>query len=146
MLSFAALLLAVGLVMLHGGGHGVRRGTCRTLRCISVGATVGVLTGFLGVGGGFLIVPALVVFAGLETKMAVGTSLAIIALNSAAGLAGQLRYAAVDWPLTITFIGLTLAGMLAGLSMSQRISEDASRKGFAVFLLIVSVAVAGTNI
>ncbi|GAC1652664.1 MAG: hypothetical protein NVS9B15_13230 [Acidobacteriaceae bacterium] len=143
LLMFAAIMLTVGLIMLRGGFQGLTPGECRPLRCAAVGAAVGVLTGFLGVGGGFLIVPALVLFAGLDTKKAVGTSLAIIAMNSFSGLFGQLRYASVDWQLTAGFTVLALAGMLIGLALSSRVSEPALRRAFAVLLLIVAVTVAG---
>lgn len=143
LLIFAAIMFIVGSIMLRGGFHELTPGQCRPLRCAVVGAAVGVLTGFLGVGGGFLIVPALVLFAGVDTKKAVGTSLAIIALNSFAGLFGQLRYAPVDWLLTAEFTLLALAGMLLGFALSNRVSEPALRKAFAVLLLVVAVSVAG---
>jgi hypothetical protein len=105
MLMFAALMLAVGVRML--ASHQALMppsGSCSINRCIPSGFAVGLLTGFLGVGGGFVIVPALVWFAGLDTRRAIGTSLGIIAVNSAAGLAGQLRYTHWDWRLTGEFL------------------------------------------
>lgn len=146
MLMFAGLLLVVGVIMYRGGVQGLPPGVCRPIRCLLVGAAVGLLSGFLGVGGGFLIVPALVLFAGLETKTAVGTSLAIIALNSAAGLLGQIRFAGFDWGLTPALIGVTLGGMLMGLAVSDRISEGTLRKGFAILLLIVAFVLGGLNL
>ena len=143
LLIFAAIMLVVSVVMFRGGFQGLTPGQCRPLRCAVVGAAVGVLTGFLGVGGGFLIVPALVLLAGLDTKKAVGTSLAIIAANSFSGLAGQLRYAPVDWRLTAEFTALALAGMWIGLLLSNRVSEPALRKAFAALLLAVAVTVGG---
>ena len=107
---------------------------------------MGLLTGFLGVGGGFLLVPALVLFAGLDTKTAVGTSLAIIALNSAAGFLGQLRYAGVTPSLTALFITLALIGMLGGLALTKQISETTLRKAFASLLLVVACAVGTLNL
>ena len=146
MLIFAALLLVVGIIMYRGGVQGLPPGVCRPIRCLSVGAVVGLLSGFLGVGGGFLIVPALVLFAGLETKTAVGTSLAIIALNSAAGLLGQVRYAEFEWSFTLALATSTVVGMLMGLLVSERISEVTLRKGFAVVLLLVALIVGGLNV
>jgi uncharacterized membrane protein YfcA len=143
LLIFATIMLVVGLVMFRGGFQGLTPGECRPLRCAVVGAAVGILTGFLGVGGGFLIVPALVLFAGLDTKKAVGTSLAIIAANSFSGLFGQLRYAAVNWLLTGEFTVLALVGMWIGLMLSNRVSEPALRKVFASLLLVVAVTVGG---
>lgn len=146
MLVFAVLALVVGLLMFRGGVVGLAPRTCRPVRCLAAGAFVGLLTGFLGVGGGFLIVPALVFFAGLETRTAVGTSLAIIALNSAAGLLGQIRFAALDWRLTGAFTGITLVGMLVGLSAGERFSEETLRKAFASILVVVAVVVGGLNL
>lgn len=146
MLIFAVLLLVVGIVMFRGGARGLPPGVCRPVRCLAIGAAVGLLTGFLGVGGGFLIVPALVLFAGLDTKSAIGTSLAIIALNSAAGLAGQLRYATLDWALTGSLTVLALAGMLVGLALSERVSEEGTRKAFASLLIVVSIVIAGITL
>ena len=146
MLIFAALLLVVGGLMFRGSVEGLPPTTCRPIRCLLVGACVGLLTGFIGVGGGFLIVPALIFFAGLETKVAVGTSLAIIALNSAAGLLGQVRYVEIEWGLTLVFTGLTLAGMLVGLKLGERLSEETLRRAFASVLVAVAVIVGSLNL
>jgi uncharacterized membrane protein YfcA len=140
---FAGIMLIVSVVMFRGGFQHLTPGQCRPLRCTAVGAAVGVLTGFLGVGGGFLIVPALVLFAGLDTRKAVGTSLAIIALNSFSGLLGQLRYVAVDGRLTAEFIVLALGGMLMGFELTNRVSEPVLRKAFATLLLVVAATVTG---
>lgn len=146
MLIFAALLLVVGGLMFRGLVEGLPPSTCRPIRCLLLGAFVGLLTGFLGVGGGFLIVPALIFFAGLETKVAVGTSLAIIALNSAAGLLGQIRYVELDWGQTLVFTGVTLAGMLVGLKLGERLSEETLRRAFASVLIAVAVIVGSLNL
>lgn len=146
MLIFSVLLLVVGLFMFRGAGQGLVPGVCSPARCLAIGAVVGLLTGFLGVGGGFLIVPALVLFAGLETKVAIGTSLGIIALNSAAGLAGQVRYSEMNWFLTASLTGLALGGMLVGLSFSERVSDEDSRKAFASLLIVVSIVIAGVSV
>ena len=91
LLLFGSLMLVVGSEMLHRGQAKAVSHECRPLRCLATGAAVGVLTGFLGVGGGFLILPALVLFAGLEMKPAIGTSLAVIAVNCLGGLIGQMH-------------------------------------------------------
>ena len=89
------------------------------LRLTVLGLAVGLLTGFFGVGGGFLIVPALVVVLGLPMRLAVGTSLLAIALNALWGLFGYLRFGDLDWSLTGLFavaglLGVVLGGRLAG--------------------------------
>jgi uncharacterized protein len=111
-----------------------------------VGAVVGVVTGFLGVGGGFLIVPALVMFAGLEVKHAIGTSLAIIAVNSASGLLGQLRYADVNWILTAMFLIASVLGMVAGVAVVRHVTTSALNRAFASLLIVVGVVVAGVQL
>jgi uncharacterized protein len=145
MLSFAVLMLVVGTLMLVGkpGRHGWCE--CRTWRCLLVGFLVGGLTGFLGVGGGFLIVPALVFTAGVETKKAIGSSLAIIAFNSAAGLLGQLRYVHIDWRLTLLFLIASLMGMGFGLAIVRRLPEHNIRLAFACTLLVIGGLIAYRN-
>jgi uncharacterized membrane protein YfcA len=131
LLCFGALMLVAGLRMLAGNQVAPSRRQCRPLRCFATGIVVGLLTGFLGVGGGFVILPALVVFAGLEMKTAVGTSLAVIAVNSFAGLLGQLRYVQFDWVLTLAFLAAAAIGMLGGLMLAKRISPGSLRRAFA---------------
>jgi uncharacterized membrane protein YfcA len=145
MLAFAGLLLGVGFIMLIKGDDDLPPGVCRPIRCLSIGAAVGLLTGFLGVGGGFLIVPALVLFAGLRAKLAIGTSLGIIAVNSASALAGQVRYTDLNWTLTLALTGLAIAGMLLGIRVADRISEKTFRKAFASLLVLVAIMVAVVN-
>lgn len=108
-------------------------------QALLAGAGVGVLTGFLGVGGGFLIVPALVLFGGLGMAQAVGTSLPIIALNSAAGLAGHLSQGALDWPVTLRFVALGALGVAAGVALARRTTPSRLRQGFAWFVIVVAV-------
>jgi uncharacterized membrane protein YfcA len=111
-----------------------------------IGAAVGVLTGFLGVGGGFLLVPMLVFFAGLDMRRAVGSSLAIIALNSVSGLVGQLQYIELDWRVTSGFLAVALIGMLLGLALAGRIPELTLRKLFAGFVIAVACVLLITNV
>lgn len=108
------------------------------------GLAVGVLTGFVGVGGGFLIVPALVLLGGLSMRMAVGTSLAIIALKSFAGFYKYLDVLqaaglALDWDVLTTFIAVGAAGSLAGNVLSGWIPQALLQRVFAAFLLVVGV-------
>ena len=105
MLLFAALLLGVGLKMWRGRGGDEAHcdNECRTGRCAFAGWGVGILTGFLGVGGGFLLVPALRRFAHQNMKLAVGTSLGIIAFNSLAGFAAHLGE--VVWQKGLRLLG-----------------------------------------
>jgi uncharacterized membrane protein YfcA len=107
------------------------------------GLCVGVLTGFVGVGGGFLIVPALVLLGGLPMRRAVATSLVIIALKSAAGFWKYLGVLAdagsgVDWTVIGLFVLVGFVGSLAGKSLSGRVNQPALQRGFAVFLVVMA--------
>jgi uncharacterized membrane protein YfcA len=138
---FAAIMLAAGLPMVRGQAMWQGETKCHVGRCLVVGAFVGALTGFLGVGGGFVIVPALVLFAGVETKQAVGTSLAIITLAGAGGLLGHIQNTSFDWPLTLGFLGLALAGMFGGLWIADNIPGPTLKKSFGWFVIVLAILV-----
>jgi uncharacterized membrane protein YfcA len=143
---FAVLMLVTGVAMLRrrsGSQDQRQRQQCRVWPCLLLGAVVGLLTGFLGVGGGFLIVPALVLFAGVETKPAVGSSLAIIALNAAGGLIGQLQYVSLDWWLTLSFLGLSLVGMFGGLFLAEKVPSESLSKAFGWFVVVLALVIGG---
>ncbi len=117
---------------------------CRT-RCVPHlghiavhGVGVGVLTGLVGVGGGFLIVPALVLLSGIPMKQAVGTSLVIVAAKSYAGFAGYLGGVSVDYALMGAFTAVTVLGSFAGAHFSSRITQATLKKIFAWFLVVVA--------
>jgi len=110
-----------------------------------VGLGVGLLTGLVGVGGGFLIVPALVVFGSVPIKQAVGTSLAVIAMNCAAGFAGQSGEEHVRWGFVAAFTVVTTAGLLAGTAIVPYVRQVTLKRGFAVLLLIISALVLWNN-
>lgn len=139
---FAALMLAVAVRMLThdpaGDSCGPVHGPSRA-KAILAGVVTGTLTGFLGVGGGFLIVPALVLFAGLAMKQAVATSLMVIALNCAAGLAGHLGESDFHAPMTLVVTALAVAGMFAGVAISHRLPSRQLRRGFAIFVILIAV-------
>ena len=102
------------------------------------GIGVGVLTGFVGVGGGFLIVPALVLLSRIPMKIAVGTSLAIVAAKSYAGFAGYMGAVPIDWTLMGGFTAVTVVASFAGTRIAHRFSQDTLKRAFAVFLLFVA--------
>lgn len=102
------------------------------------GLVVGGVTGFVGAGGGFLIIPALVVLVGMPMKIAVGTSLFIIAAKSLIGFVGDLQGTAViDWKLMLIVAGIAIVGLFLGMSLSKKVSETALKKGFGYFVLIM---------
>lgn len=136
MLMFAAIMLAVGARMLAVKRSFIEpNGECHLYRCIPADFVVGLVTGFLGVGDGFLIVPALVWFAGIDIKRAIGTSLGIIAGNSGSGLAGQLPYTHWDWHLTGEFLLGALIGMGCGVPIVKRAPDQGLRRAFVVAVI-----------
>lgn len=106
-----------------------------------LGLGVGILTGFVGVGGGFMIIPALVLLGGLPMKEAIGTSLLIITANSTTGFLGYLNQVNVDWNLIITFTLAASAGTLTGSYLTKFIDAKDLQKGFGYFVLAVAIFV-----
>ena len=102
------------------------------------GLVVGGVTGFVGAGGGFLIIPALVLLAGLEMKIAVGTSLIIIALKSIIGFGGDLIGGfQTDWILVFYIMSATLVGVLVGNFLSQKFTGEQLKKYFGIMVLVI---------
>ena len=164
--SGGALIATFALVMLLAAAATWRRAgrpgaigelraqpTCPPLRLardLAAGLLVGTLTGFFGVGGGFLIVPALLIFLALSIRLAVGTSLAIITITSVMGLVAHLAAGrSIDVPVTATMTAGCIAGALAGAAFAARVPQRALGRGFAGLLtvvatyLLVSAAVLG---
>lgn len=146
MLIFAAIMLVVGTAMWFGS-IGLRRSmSCNPYKCLGAGFGVGLLTGFIGVGGGFLIIPALVLFAGLESQKAIGTSLAIITFNSATGFLGQLRFVRMDWNFVGGFLFFALGGMFCGIALSRRLPDALLKRIFAITVMVLGVAIGLKNL
>jgi len=101
------------------------------------GAVVGTLTGLVGAGGGFLIIPALVLFAGLEMKRAIGTSLIIIAVKSLVGFTGDMSNYVIDWPFLLTFTGIAVVGIFIGSFLATKIDGQKLKTGFGWFVLVM---------
>jgi hypothetical protein len=142
MITFAALMVVVAVRMLLPGTSGLRvTPEHHHLRCLAVGLGVGVLTGFLGVGGGFLLMPALVNYARLPLRVATGTSLAVIACNSASGFVSHLGGVPTPWLLAAVFSAIAGAGVLVGGRIASRLPEKVLRQGFAILVLITAAFV-----
>jgi uncharacterized membrane protein YfcA len=103
------------------------------------GAIVGMLTGLVGAGGGFLIIPALVLFSKLPMKQAIGTSLLIIAAKSLIGFTGDLGNQIMDWSLLLTITALAIVGIFIGNSISKKVSAHGLKKGFGWFVLVMGI-------
>lgn len=104
------------------------------------GALVGTLTGLVGAGGGFLIIPALVLLAKMPMKLAVGTSLFIIAAKSLLGFTGDLQgNETIDWTLLSTFTGLSIVGIFIGIFLSKKIEGNKLKSAFGWFILVMGI-------
>jgi uncharacterized membrane protein YfcA len=102
---------------------------------------VGLLTGLIGVGGGFLIVPALVFVAKLPMRLAIGTSLLVITLNALSGFAGYLGTVPIDWNLVLWFTSVAAIGSIAGTLISKQVPQKLLKEVFGVLLIGVSLYV-----
>jgi uncharacterized membrane protein YfcA len=141
---FGVLMLVVAARMFLSPKIPARISASRTLRddwrpLVATGLAVGIMTGFFGVGGGFLIVPALVLVLGLNMRTAVGTSLVVIAINSASGLAAHLRYGSLDLAMAGLFTIGGAVGALLGASFAGRLDEQRLQRGFASFVALLGV-------
>lgn len=141
LVAFALLMLAIGFMLFFRRDDGIE--VSQSSKSLGVvlasGAGVGLLTGVLGVGGGFLVVPALVMLVGLPVQIAVGTSLIVIAMNSAAGFIGHAGSGSFDLVMTLIFTSAGLAGTLAGTKLSSRMSSSKLQKVFAVFVVVLAI-------
>ncbi|MCG2622182.1 sulfite exporter TauE/SafE family protein [Arthrobacter sp. I2-34] len=154
MLAFAAIMVLAGIRML--GKTREASGPCNTAagpawrsclpRAVAVGLLVGFLTGLLGVGGGFLITPALTLFLGLGMAQAVGTSLLIIVMNSAAGFSAHAAGLAIDWPMVLAFAVPAVLGSLAAAGLAHRLKDRHIRITFATLIFTVATGVAATTL
>lgn len=141
MTAFALLMLLVGGMMLlprRVPTH-VSRARPTLLTVLASGGGVGLLTGLLGVGGGFLIVPALVMILGLPMVEAVSTSLIIISANSLAGFLGHWSQGSFDLTLALVFVVAGTAGTLVGARLARRLPADQLRRAFGVFVIGLAI-------
>jgi uncharacterized membrane protein YfcA len=141
------MMLATAVAMLRG--RRAPEGTVHTdlplLHVALHGVVVGVVTGLVGAGGGFLVVPALVLLGGLPMGAAVGTSLVVIAMKSAAGLAGYLHSVQIDWGLALAVTAAAVLGSVLGGRLVGRVDPDVLRRAFGWFVVVMGVFVLGTQ-
>jgi uncharacterized protein len=142
--AFALMMVATAVAMLRGRrpvAPGAAPAELPLRRVLLDGAAVGLVTGLVGAGGGFLVVPALALLAGLPMGVAVGTSLLVIAMKSGAGLAGYLTTVQVDWALTGAITVAAVAGSLVGARLVSLVPADALRRAFGWFVLAMGALV-----
>ncbi len=142
MMIFAVLMLVVAINMLRDSKiEPSIKAECRPARCLLAGLGVGVLTGFIGVGGGFLLMPALVKFAKLPLRVATGTSLAVISFNSAAGFLSHYGEAPPRWTMAFSFAGIAAAGVIVGSGFAKQLPVARLRQAFAVMVIVTGTFV-----
>jgi uncharacterized protein len=144
LLLFAMLMLAASYSMIRKGKPKADKAEGETKYNYPLifleGSVVGVITGLVGAGGGFLIIPALVLLAGLPMKRAVGTSLVIIAAKSLIGFTGDLGGSlAINWNFLLLFSAIAVVGILLGSALSKRISNERLKPAFGWFVLVMGV-------
>jgi len=141
MILFAVVMLFAAYSMLKNNKKNelIERTTTSITVVIIQLLFVGILIGLIGAGGGFLIIPALLNFAQLPMKKAIGTSLLIIAINSLIGFIGDVQNTIIDWTFLLIFTTISVAGIFIGLYIQQFINEKMLKKLFGVFVLIMAI-------
>ncbi|MBD3749299.1 MAG: sulfite exporter TauE/SafE family protein [Sphingobacteriales bacterium] len=144
MLLFAILMVAAATAMIKSGAQKaedqiveVKDGSGKIIKLLFYGVAIGIVTGILGAGGGFLLIPTLVILMKLPMKKAVGTSLLIIAMNSLLGFTGDLGHFKMDWIFLMEITGIAVAGIFIGGMLAKRIDGSKLKKGFGYFVLVM---------
>lgn len=140
MIIFAVLMMAASFSMIRKSNSQIQSTGTNYWQLAIIGAIVGLVTGFLGAGGGFLIIPALLFFANLPMKQAVGTSLLIIFINSSIGFMGDLYIGTpIDYPFLLSISAIAFIGMLIGTQLSKKLEGDKIKPIFGWFVLIMGI-------
>lgn len=142
MLFFAVIMILASVSMINNSrktGPAGKKTNYNYPLIIVEGVVVGILTGIVGAGGGFLIIPALVLFAGLPMKEAVATSLLIIAVKSLIGFIGDVENMKIDWLFLFIFTGISVSGIFLGIYLNKFIPGKKLKKGFGWFVLFMGV-------
>ncbi|MEB0260722.1 sulfite exporter TauE/SafE family protein [Mucilaginibacter sp. 10I4] len=143
MLLFAVLMVAAAMAMIRSSRKEepavVENKKIDLVKLLIYGVAIGLATGLLGAGGGFLLIPTLVLLVGLPMKQAVGTSLMIIALNSLIGFTGDLGHFHMDWTFLFKITAIAVIGIFAGGMLGKKINGDKLKKGFGWFVLVMGI-------
>lgn len=145
MIVFAILMLGASITMITSKQTGnviaaiEKTSNSKVLLLVILGLLIGTVTGLLGAGGGFLIIPSLVLFLKLPMKKAVGTSLLIIAINSLFGFLFSLKQFEYNWTILLSFTALAILGIFIGSKLADKISGPALKKGFGWFVLVMGI-------
>jgi uncharacterized membrane protein YfcA len=149
LIGFAVMMIATAVAMLRGRtevGPADPHHRIPVPKVVAEGLIVGLVTGLVGAGGGFLVVPALALLGGLPMPIAVGTSLVVIAMKSFAGFAGYLNSVSIDWRLAAMVTAAAVVGALAGARLTALVNPDSLRKAFGWFVLVMSSVILAEEI
>jgi hypothetical protein len=149
MVLFAILMIAASVSMIRGrkdAEESTEEQKFNYPLILAEGVLVGILTGLVGAGGGFLIIPALVVLSKLPMKQAVGTSLVIIASKSLIGFLGDVANREIDWTFLLSFTAIAVVGIFVGSALSNKISGAKLKPAFGWFVLIMGVFILGKSL
>lgn len=140
MILFAIIMIFSAVPMIKGGGDKAKTKKNDHIAFIVLqGIIVGFVTGIVGAGGGFLIIPVLINSFGLTLKRAVSTSLVLITINSTIGVMGDMeKFVEFDWFLIVTYIILSIIGLFIGFKVSSKIENNVLKKGFGIGILVLS--------
>lgn len=148
MVLFAMLMLIASAAMIRTGASPADKDEAdkenrqmNLPKLLLFGIAIGLATGILGAGGGFLLIPTLVLLVGLPMKEAIGTSLLIIALNSLIGFTGDLGHFTMNWSFLLKITSIAIAGILAGGYLNKRVDGARLKKGFGAFVLIMGICI-----
>lgn len=149
MVLFGLLMLLASINMIRSTPINLQEQKCKNTfqssKLFSYGIAIGLITGFLGAGGGFLLIPALLFLLKLPMKKAIGTSLLIIALNSLIGFTGDLGHFDIQWKFLLLVTAIAITGLFIGNYFSKKISGEKLKKGFGWFVLVMGIVTLVTN-
>ncbi len=136
---FAIIMIAAAIIMIRGPLNVNSNKTSKNINITSFigGLIVGGLSGLVGAGGGFLIIPALIKFKKMDMKIAIGTSLAIITLNSFFGFVGSIGTTTINWQMLLIFTAIATLGIVIGNQFSKKVNSQNLKKGFGWFVLFM---------
>lgn len=149
LIGFAVMMIATAVAMLRGRKAVEAPGGDHRLpvpKILIEGLVVGLVTGLVGAGGGFLVVPALALLGGLPMPVAVGTSLIVIAMKSFAGLGGYLSSVQINWTVALAVTAAAVVGALLGARLTALVNPDSLRKAFGWFVLAMSSVILAQEI
>ena len=141
MIFFAIIMLIASVSMIKKGKNEVQLISKKQpyYKTFVQGLIIGTITGIIGAGGGFLYVPALVIWANIPMKKAVGTSLIIVTINSLIGFMGDVQTLEIEWEFLLTFTLTSIVGIILGVFLSKFISGEKLKKSFGFFVLFMAI-------